>query len=196
MPQKPCSCISHLQHPTAAKKPNTNLDFTQLPPELRKSSANIQSFESILKGKVIKEFVPQAQKEQKAPSLLKLRMSRPRANHQLRCQHLSHLRWSQHHVIWCSSRVLQGSLSRSPMGSSRQIDLNHSLQGRRSYQIGTNKVSKEYLSIGFLQAQSTCLGKRCDGYLSRALLSRVIQCRGLSFLSRVIKSVFYVAPTT
>jgi hypothetical protein len=158
MLQEPRSRISHLQPPTAAKRSSTNLDFTQPPPELRKNSANTQSLESILKGKVIKEFVPQAQKEQKAPSLLKLRMSRPRANHQLRCQHLSHLRWCQHHIIWCSSRVLQGSLSRSPTGSSRQLDLSHNLQGHRSYQIGTNKVSKEYLSIGFLQAQSTCLG--------------------------------------
>jgi len=56
----------------AAKRQNTNLDFTQPPPELRKSSANTQALESILKGKVIKEFVPQVQKEQKAPKLVKI----------------------------------------------------------------------------------------------------------------------------
>ena len=72
MPQEPRSHISHSQPPTAAKRQNTNLDFTQPPPELRKNSANTQSLESILKGKVIKEFLPQVQKEQKAPKLVKI----------------------------------------------------------------------------------------------------------------------------
>jgi len=72
MPQEPRSCISYLQPPTAVKRPNTSLDFTKTPPELPQSNANTQSLESILKGKVIKEFVPQAQKEQKASEPTKL----------------------------------------------------------------------------------------------------------------------------
>jgi len=72
MPQEPRSCISYPQPPTAAKRPNTSLDFTKTPPELPQSNANTQSLESILKGKVIKEFVPQAQKEQKASEPTKL----------------------------------------------------------------------------------------------------------------------------
>ncbi len=49
MPQEPRSCISYPQPPTAAKSPNTSLDFTKTPPELPQSNANTQSLESILK---------------------------------------------------------------------------------------------------------------------------------------------------
>jgi U3 small nucleolar ribonucleoprotein component len=65
MPQEPRSCISYPQPPIAAKRPNTSLDFTKTPPELPQSNKNTESLESILKGKVIKEFVPQAQKRAK-----------------------------------------------------------------------------------------------------------------------------------
>ncbi len=66
MQQQPRSCISHPQPPTAAKRPNNNLDFTKPPPQLQpQRSTNTPSLESILKGKLMKEFVPQAQKEQK-----------------------------------------------------------------------------------------------------------------------------------
>jgi len=58
--------------PSAAKRPNTNLDLTKPPPQLPSSNKNTPSLESILKGKVIKEFVPQAQKEQKTPKLAKV----------------------------------------------------------------------------------------------------------------------------
>jgi hypothetical protein len=72
MQQEPRSCISHWQPPIAAKRSNNNLDFTKPPPELRKSSTITPSLEIILKGKVIKEFVPQAQKEQKVSKPTKL----------------------------------------------------------------------------------------------------------------------------
>jgi hypothetical protein len=65
MPQEPCSCISCPQPRIAAKRPNTSLDYTKTPPELPQSNKNTESLESILKGKVIKEFVPQAQKRAK-----------------------------------------------------------------------------------------------------------------------------------
>ncbi len=67
------SRISHPRPPTAAKRPNNNLDFTKPPPELQQQrNTNTPSLESILKGKVIKEFVTQAQKEQKVSEPTKL----------------------------------------------------------------------------------------------------------------------------
>jgi hypothetical protein len=66
MHPEPRSRISHPQPPTAAKRPNNNSDFTKPPPKLQQQrNTNTPSLESILKGKVIKEFVPMAQKEQK-----------------------------------------------------------------------------------------------------------------------------------
>jgi len=49
--------------------------------------------ESILKGKVIEEFLPHTQKEQRAPEL-KWHKSWLRANHLLRRWYQNHLRWS------------------------------------------------------------------------------------------------------
>ncbi len=67
MQQEPRSRISHPQPPSAAKRPNNNTDFNKPQPELQQQqrNTNASSLESILKGKVIKEFVPMAQKEQK-----------------------------------------------------------------------------------------------------------------------------------
>ena len=73
MQQEPRSRISHPQPPSAAKRPNNNSDFTK--PELQQQqqrNTNASSLESILKGKVIKEFVPMAQKEQKVSEPVKL----------------------------------------------------------------------------------------------------------------------------
>ena len=72
MQQEFCSCTSHMQPSTTPKRPNYNPDFTKPPPELWQNSMNTPSLESILKGKVIKEFVPQVQKEQKVSKSLKL----------------------------------------------------------------------------------------------------------------------------
>ena len=51
------SCTSHTQPSTTPKRPNYNPDFTKPPYELLQNSMNTPSLESILKGKVIKEFV-------------------------------------------------------------------------------------------------------------------------------------------
>ena len=75
MQQEPRSRISHPQPPSAAKRPNNNSDFNKPTPELpqqQQRNTNASSLESILKGKVIKEFVPMAQKEQKVPEPVKL----------------------------------------------------------------------------------------------------------------------------
>jgi hypothetical protein len=73
MQPEPCSRISHPQPPSAAKRPNNNSDFNKPPPELQQQcNTNASSLESILKGKVIKEFVPMAQKEQKVSKPAKL----------------------------------------------------------------------------------------------------------------------------
>jgi hypothetical protein len=71
---EPCSRISPPQHPTAAKRPNNNSDFTKPPPELQQQqhNTNTLSLKSILKGKIIKEFVPMAQREQKVSEPTKL----------------------------------------------------------------------------------------------------------------------------
>jgi hypothetical protein len=68
MQPEPRSRISHPQTSLASKKPSNNSDFTKPPPELQKqqSKVNTPPLEVILKGKVIKEFVPMAQKEQNA----------------------------------------------------------------------------------------------------------------------------------
>jgi hypothetical protein len=74
MRPEPCSRISHPQPPMAAKKPNNFSDINKPPPELQQQprNTNTPSLESILKGKVIKEFVPIAQKEQKVSEPTKL----------------------------------------------------------------------------------------------------------------------------
>ena len=74
MQPEPCSRISYPQPPTAAKRPNNSSDFTTPPPELQQQqrNTNTQSLEVILKGKVIKEFVLMAQKEQKVSEPIKL----------------------------------------------------------------------------------------------------------------------------
>jgi len=74
MQQEPRSRISHPQPPSAAKRPNNNSDFNKPTPELQQQqrNTNASSLESILKGKVIKEFVPMAQKEQKVSEPVKL----------------------------------------------------------------------------------------------------------------------------
>ena len=70
MRQEPRSRISCTTS-TTPKRPN-NVDRSKPPPELEQSNMNTQSPESILKGKVIKEFVPSAQKEQKVSEPPKL----------------------------------------------------------------------------------------------------------------------------
>ncbi len=81
MQQEPRSHASRTT-PTTPKRPN-NLDLSKPPPELQQSNKNTQSLESILKGKVIKEFVPSAQKERKVSGPPKLSnepaMSKPPA---------------------------------------------------------------------------------------------------------------------
>ncbi len=74
MQPEPRSCISYPQPSTAAKRPNNSSDFTKPPPELQQQQCNTNtpSLEVILKGKVIKEFVPMAQKEQKVSEPTKL----------------------------------------------------------------------------------------------------------------------------
>ncbi len=72
MHSEPRAHISNPQPLTAAKRQNMNLDITKPSPELQKQSTNTQSLETILKEKVIKEFVPQAKKEQRAPELIKI----------------------------------------------------------------------------------------------------------------------------
>jgi hypothetical protein len=64
------SRISHPQPSLAPKRPNNNSDFTKPPPELQKQQSNISTppLEVILKGKVIKEFVPMAQQHQRDSS--------------------------------------------------------------------------------------------------------------------------------
>ncbi len=85
MHQEPRSRISHLQPPSAAKRPNNNSDFNKLPPELQQQqrNTNASSLESILKGKVIKEFVPMAQKEQKVSEPVKLANEPAKSKHPL-----------------------------------------------------------------------------------------------------------------
>ena len=72
MQQELRSHISHLQPSLTLKRPNNKLDFIRPQPELRQRNTNTPSLESILKGKVIKEFVPVVQKEQKVSELPKL----------------------------------------------------------------------------------------------------------------------------
>ena len=72
MLQEPRSRISHPQPPSAPKRPNNNSDFTKPELQQQQRNTNSSSLESILKGKVIKEFVPMAQKEQKVPEPVKL----------------------------------------------------------------------------------------------------------------------------
>ncbi len=74
MQPEPRSRISHPQTSLASKTPNNNSDFTKPPPELQKQQSNVNTppLEVILKGKVIKEFVPMAQKDQKASDPKKL----------------------------------------------------------------------------------------------------------------------------
>ena len=68
------SRISHPQPLLTTKRANTNSDITRPPPELHKqqSNTNTPSLEVILKGKVIKEFVPMAQKQQDSLTSRKL----------------------------------------------------------------------------------------------------------------------------
>ena len=74
MQPEPRSRISYPQPPTAAKRPNNSSDSNKPPPELQhqQHNTNTPSLEVILKGKVIKEFVPMAQKEQKVSKPTKL----------------------------------------------------------------------------------------------------------------------------
>ncbi len=74
MQPEPRSRVSYPQPPMAAKRPNNSSDFTKPPPELQhqQRNTNTPSLEVILKGKVIKEFVPMAQKEQKVAEPTKL----------------------------------------------------------------------------------------------------------------------------
>ena len=74
MHPEPRPRISYLQPPTAAKRPNKSSDFTKPPLELQQqqSKTNTPPLEVILKGKVIKEFVPMMQKEQKVSEPKKL----------------------------------------------------------------------------------------------------------------------------
>jgi hypothetical protein len=74
MQSESLACISCLQPPTAAKRQKAKYEirFYKKPSQVPKCSKNTKSLESILKGKVIKEFLPLAQKEQRAPELIKI----------------------------------------------------------------------------------------------------------------------------
>ena len=88
------SCLHQLFTASdCSQKANYETKFHKTPSQVPKCSKNTQSLESILKGKVIKEFLPHTQKEQRAPQL-KLHKSWLRANHLLRRWYQNHLRWS------------------------------------------------------------------------------------------------------